>query len=232
MTEDEAIALVRECTRRGLAARLGVVGGTFDPIHRGHVLMGLAARDELGLDAVLFMPAGVPSFKRTARLAPAADRVAMARLAVAGLERCAVSRREVDRPGVTYTADTLRGLSAELPGAELVFVMGADSLETLPLWRDAATIARLATVAVAARAGHDLAPALARLAQRAPGFRVCRLERALPDVSSTGVRAAAARGEDLAPLVGAAVTGYIRSHGLYRDGGGPRREAIPRKGAC
>ena len=121
--------LSKEARGRGLS--LGIVGGTFDPIHLGHTALGEAARTELGLDGVLYIPAGVPSFKRGRRIASGEDRVAMARLATRSLPHSAVSTREIERAGVTYTVDTLRELRADWPeGTRLVFVMGEDSLAT------------------------------------------------------------------------------------------------------
>lgn len=207
----------------GRAARVGVVGGTFDPIHLGHVEAGEAARDELGLDEVLFMPAGSPAFKQGRRIAAASDRLAMTRIAVRGLPACRASSLEVDRAGVTFTADTLEELAtAYAAGTELFFVMGADSLETLPLWRRAADIVRLATIVVARREGHDVACALERLRKSGLDARVRVLERAVPSVSSTLVRAYARAGRDVEPFVGAEVARYIREHGLYS---GVKREA-------
>lgn len=218
MGEDALLAYLRDLAAAGRAPQLGVVGGTFDPIHRGHVEAGLAARDELCLDALLFVPAGIPSFKRDLHLASAADRLAMVRLALAEVDGvCAVSACEIERPGVTYTSDTLAELSRVCPvGTRLTFVLGADSLETLPLWHDAATIARLARIAVATRAGHDVGTALARLRSGGLGFQVEVLGRTVSDVSSTQVRRLVRAGLDVSTLVGERVAAYIGEHGLYR----------------
>lgn len=215
--ERAALAHLRALAEEGRKPQLGIVGGTFDPIHRGHVEAGLAARDELGLDALLFMPAGVPSFKRDAHLAGGADRLAMARLATAGLPGVVgVSEREVARPGITFTADTLADLTRVCPpGTRLTFVLGADSLETLPLWHDAPTIARLARIAVATRAGHDVSSALGRLDASGLGFDAVVLARRVADVSSTQVRALVRAGRPVEGLVGPLVAAYISEHGLY-----------------
>lgn len=222
--EDGLLAHLRGRAAAGCVPQLGVVGGTFDPIHRGHVEAGLAAREELGLDALLFVPAGVPSFKRDLRLASGADRLAMTRLALAGAGGiCAVSAREVERPGITYTADTLAELARACPRTtRLTFVLGADSLETLPLWHEAAAIARLARIAVATRVGHDVEAALGRVQASGLGFDVRVLRRQVCDVSSTQVRALVRQGRDVSGLVGPQVAAYIEAHGLYRwddDGG-------------
>lgn len=202
----------------GRGMRVGVVGGTFDPIHRAHVAAGEAARDELGLDVVLFMPAGIPSFKRTRHLASPADRLAMVRLALAGCARCLASDFELARPGVTYTSETLGLLARACPApTELFFVMGADSLETLPLWHHADEVVRLATIVVARRRGHDVVPALDALAASGLAARMRVLEAELPDVSSTLVRSRVRAGEPVEALVGDEVAGYIRARGLYCD---------------
>lgn len=221
MTQDEALGLLRDRARAGERPVLGIVGGTFDPIHKAHVGLGRALLDEAGADAVLFVPAGDPSFKQGTVRAPAPDRLEMARLAVAGAPRTAASGIEVLRPGVTYTVDTLvelRGLCPE--GTRLVFAMGADALETLPAWRSSGRIARLAEVAYALRAGEP-APGEGLLERlRGQGFALRRLEARLPDVSSTEVRAVAAAGGALEGLVGEAVATYIAARGLYRRAGG------------
>ena len=202
----------------GRALRVGVMGGTFDPIHRAHVAAGVAARDELALDVVLFMPAGIPSFKRARHLASPSERLAMVRLALAGHARCLASDFELVRQGVTYTSETLRRLARTCPApAELFFVMGADSLETLPLWHEAAEVVRLATIVVARRPGHDVAPALAALDASGLSARVCVLASELPDVSSTLVRSRVRAGLPVNELVGPDVADYIRARGLYRD---------------
>ncbi len=217
--EGAVIECLRARAAEGRAPQLGIVGGTFDPIHLGHVEMGLAARDELGLDALLFMPAGVPSFKRDAHLASTKDRLAMVRIATACLAGAVgVSERETARPGITYTSDTLGELVRACPaGTRLTFVLGADSLETLPLWHDTPAIARLARIAVARRAGYDVARALATLDASGLGFDVAVLKCVLPDVSSTLVRSRVREGGDVTGLVGPRVAAYIADHGLYRS---------------
>lgn len=215
--ECAVLAHLRALAASGRVPRLGIVGGTFDPIHRGHVEIGLAARDELGLDALLFMSAGVPSFKRDAHLAGGADRLEMARLAVRDVPGVVgVSEREVIRAGVTYTAQTLAELAQVCPpGTQLTFVLGADSLETLPLWHDAPAIARLARIAVAARAGHDVGAALERLRASGLGFDVVALAHPAPDVSSTLVRSRVRAGLPVDGLVPPAVAAYIAERDLY-----------------
>lgn len=216
--ERAVLERLRALAASGRTPQLGILGGTFDPIHRGHVEIGLAAYDELGLDALLLMPAGVPSFKRGVHLADARDRLEMAHLAARDVPGVVgVSGREVARPGVTYTSDTLAELVRACPPAtRLTFVLGADSLETLPLWHDAPAIARLARIAVASRAGHDVSAALGRLCAPGLGFDVVALERPAPDVSSTLVRSRVRAGLPVDGLVPPAVAAYIAEHGLYR----------------
>ncbi|MBM6999453.1 nicotinate (nicotinamide) nucleotide adenylyltransferase [bacterium] len=217
--------LVEDCGGLRGRARVGIVGGTFDPIHVGHVQAGLLARDQLCLDAVVFMPAARSNFKRDLVPAPAADRVAMARLALAGLARCLVSAQEVRRGGVSYTSQTLAEVATQLgPGTRLYFVLGGDALATLPTWHDAATIARHATIAVAARAGSaDVARAAERARACPARFTVTVLAGDVTRVSSTQVRGLVARGRSTAGLLDPRVRAYIDGRGLYRMAAGASR---------
>ena len=187
-------------------SRIGLFGGTFDPPHVGHLALAEAARRRLRLDRVVFVPAGDPPHKRGRRLSPAADRLAMTRLAVRGLPGFEVSDLEIRRRGPSFTVDTLRRLAARDPGARLYLLLGADSLEEFPTWRDPAGIRRLATLAVAGRSGH-----------RAPrGRGVVRIGGAELDVSSSRLRAQARAGHRLRVLVPDAVARYVERHRLYR----------------
>lgn len=186
--------------------RIGLMGGTFDPIHVGHLAIADRARAELGLDVVVFVPAGDPWQKRA--VASAEDRCEMVRLAIADMPGFEVSRIEVDRDGPTYTVDTLRVLRAQEPDVELWFLLGADSLAGLPTWREPEEVVRLASFAVVARAGSAVeAPDVTGLS-----LRVVPMDEIA--VSSTDIRARLGRGvpvEGLPP----AVEGYIRARGLY-----------------
>lgn len=196
-------------------ATLGILGGTFDPIHRGHVAMGEAARLELGLDGVLYVPAGIPSFKRDRHLASPDDRLAMVRLAAEALPNSAVSERELRRLGITYTVDTLHELRRDCPATvRLVFIMGQDSLESFPLWRQAEQIARLCDLAVAARGPASSDPSGCRPAE-VLGAPVHWLRTRVPDISSTAVRLALASGGDVSDQLDPRVAAYIYEHGLY-----------------
>ena len=126
--------------------RLGIMGGTFDPIHMGHLVCAEQARDALDLDGVIFMPAGNPVFKKHIEVSDAHHRVAMCRAAIEDNPAFDVSTLEVDRAGDTYTVDTLETLRAHYPeNVELYFIAGADAILTLPQWRDAPRLARLAS---------------------------------------------------------------------------------------
>lgn len=189
--------------------RIGLMGGTFDPIHVGHLAIAVEARRALGLEEVVFVPAGQPWQK--AAVAAAADRLAMTHLAVDGAPGCRVSAIEIDREGPTYTVDTLRALHAEDPEAELWLLLGADALAGLDSWREPGEIVRLAKVAVAARPGSE---------PRADGggVAVTVLELEPVAVSSRDIRARLARGESVQGLVPTAVETYIHAHGLYGAG--------------
>ncbi len=230
MDEAGAFALLRERAEAGKRPVLGVVGGTFDPVHAGHLALGRALCDAVQADAVLFVPTGNPSFKQGRVHAAPADRLRMVELAVAGEPRFAASAIEVARPGVTYTVDTLAELRSRVPkGTRVVFAVGADALATLHFWCRADEMATLVdAVAYAPRAG-DPAPGAAELVRLASmGFTLLELPPLVladPGVSSTFVRARVAAQDppaELARLVGERVAAYIEEHGLYRAPAGAR----------
>ena len=148
------------------------MGGTFDPVHNAHLEVARAVADALGLARVLFIPTGNPHFKLDQHVTPALQRAHMVELAIADDPRFELDLREVERPGVTYTVDTLRELRCEYSDTELCFIVGADSAETLVHWRGAAEVARLCTVVVAARPGCDVAHVRAVHEQSGLGFRL------------------------------------------------------------
>jgi nicotinate-nucleotide adenylyltransferase len=189
--------------------RIGVFGGTFDPVHVGHVAAAVEARRALGLDRVLLVVAGDPWQKRGLVVAPAADRLAMVEAAVEGIEGLEVSGIEIERSGPTYTADTLETLSA--PDRDLFLVVGADVAATLDTWTGVERIPDLATLAVVERAG---APAVAL----GPRWRVERLVIPQLDLSSTDLRARAARGWPLDGLVPPGAVRVVQERGLYNKG--------------
>jgi nicotinate-nucleotide adenylyltransferase len=187
--------------------RVGVLGGTFDPVHNGHLALAAAAREELALEEVLFVPAGLPWRKAGREIASDEDRMAMLRLAIAAEPAYRISTLELEREGPSYTADTLEALHAERPDDELFFLMGEDALADLPNWVRPERIVELAKLVVARR--RDGAGTMKR-------DGVVRLEMPLVPVSATEVRERVRRGEPIEGMVPAAVAGYIRERGLYR----------------
>ena len=204
--------------------RKGLLGGTFDPIHNGHVVLAQEAMVGLGLEGLWFVPTGSPWMKQGAALSAKEDRRAMVELAIAEEPRFHVCHAELDREGVTYTVDTLEELLAgEMTGDELWFIMGSDTLETMHEWKDPKRILELARVAVALRPRHEKLD-LRKLERVAPGAaeRVTVIRLPLMSISGTEVRRRAAAGESLAGLVPEGVAAYIVEHGLY---GGARLRA-------
>ena len=198
-------------------ARIGLLGGSFDPIHRAHLELARSATEQLALDQVWLIPAGSP-WQRGALAAPGAHRERMVRLAAAGNPALRVLDLELRRDGPTYTIDTLRELCTANPGDEFVLLLGADQLENFSTWRDWDRIAELADLAVAPRPQHALRadPALLRVLHAA-GHHLLQLRMPPADVSATQVREHAARGLALGALVPPAVADYIERHHLYRS---------------
>jgi nicotinate-nucleotide adenylyltransferase len=197
---------------------IGLLGGTFDPIHNVHLRLAEDAREQLGLNRVLFIPAPNPWRKAGRAITPVAHRVAMVERAIAGNDAFALSTLEIDRPGPTYTADTLASLHQQLgAGTVLHFILGADALEDLPHWHEPERIVALARLAVAARPGVRL-PAADQLEARLPGVTTVleRVEMQPLQISSTDLRLLAASGRSLRYLLPDAVAAYVEEHGLYR----------------
>lgn len=200
-----------------MSMRIGIVGGTFDPIHNGHLAVAEAARACADLDRVVLVPAAVPPHRGPA-LATAEDRLAMARLAAAASEDVEVSDIELRRGGRSYTVDTLRALSAANPHAELHLVLGWDAARELPTWRLPEEVMALARLVVVGRPGSGLpGPDELRAAGIDPG-RVILCAEPTPDVSATAIRDRVARGEPISGLVPPGVERYVAEHGLYRAG--------------
>ena len=199
--------------------RVGVLGGTFDPPHIGHLILAQEAYQALGLAEVLFVPAGEPWRKAGRELSPREHRLAMTRLAVADNPALAVCTAEVDRPGPSYTAETLAELRAQLgPESELSFIMGADSLSDFPHWHEPRRILELAKLAVAERSAvgdersEDVVPE--ELAEDLRG-RVVWLRMPLIAISASEVRQRVREGLSIRYWVPEAVEKYVRQHGLY-----------------
>ena len=218
MTQGELLDLLRTRARQGSGASLGIMGGTFDPPHAGHLALARVARARLGLDAVLFIPAGIPSFKRDKQVTAARHRLAMLELALRAEPGFALSPMEVRREGVTYTADTLEELRDLCPeGTRLVFIMGGDSLHTLPHWARVGRVLELAEIAAVGRAGCDAAQDAARILERYPEACIHAIcDEGVPDISSTRLRAQLACGDRACEeFLDASVLRYIRAEGLY-----------------
>jgi nicotinate-nucleotide adenylyltransferase len=191
--------------------RLGVFGGSFDPVHNGHLAVAALAREHLGLQTVLFVPAGLPPHKLDVVRAPAAHRVAMLRAALAGEPGCVIYRGELLRSGPSYTLDTVRGLLRRYPGRELYLIVGSDTLAEIPTWHRYRELLGRVTLAVAHRPGYGLRPP-----PQLRGARVVRVPSPEWGVSSTQVRSYLAAGRSCAGLLPRSVRNYVRRHGLYR----------------
>lgn len=199
---------------------IGLMGGSFNPIHCGHIHLARAAIDSGLVDRVLFLPTGNPPHKRSG-LADKLDRLAMTELAVADETQMDVCREEVDREGVIYTVDTLTILREKMPDCRLFYLIGADTLCTLHTWRRPGDVVRLCTLLVAMRPGEDTA-AVEESAKiwRQRGAEIAFLPAEPMDVSSTEIRARMQAGKPLGGLVPPQVEDYIRAHGLYESDGG------------
>jgi nicotinate-nucleotide adenylyltransferase len=199
--------------------RLGIYGGSFDPVHYGHLLLAECAREQLRLDEVWLMPAAVPPHKQEREQAPARARLEMLELALAGNDCMRASNLEIERGGVSYTVETLSAIRDLHSDASLFLLMGADSLRDLPTWREPARICELAITAVVRRGGAPepdfsvLSPFVSpdRLAE----IRASQIEMPLIELSSTDLRERAAAGQSLRYRTPRAVEKYIETHGLY-----------------
>ena len=201
--------------------RLGVFGGSFDPVHIGHLLLAETCREQGRLDQVWFLPAAVAPHKRRQGAAPAKHRLAMLELALAGNPAMIVSPLEIDRGGISYTVDTLREIRQTQPSAELFLLLGADSLPELPSWYQADAICQLALPLVVRRPGAP-EPDFGVLADvttpaRLEEIRTRQLESPQIDVSSSEIRQRVSAGRSIRYRVPRAVEKYIETNGLYRD---------------
>lgn len=195
--------------------RFGLLGGSFDPVHVGHLIMAEEAVARLKLDRLYLLPARRPAHKRARTLAPVEDRIAMLRLAARGNPRLAVSRAEADRSGVTYTVDTLAALTRRDPGTWF-FLMGQDSLEEFDTWREPDRILSMARLAVVPRGEGDHTTLRPLVRRRTVFLRMPHI-----GVSSTEIRRRLKRGQPVRYWLPDAVLAYAMDHGLY--GSRPRR---------
>lgn len=199
--------------------RLGIFGGTFDPVHYGHLLLAECCREQVPLDEVWFLPAAVPPHKRGRELTADKHRVEMLRLAIGGHQAFQVSTIEIDRGGVNYTYETLETIREQRPADELYFLMGGDSLVDLPAWRKPQRICELAVPVVVARPGSgqlDFSPletivSPARMAQ----VQQHRVDMPLMEISSTDIRQRVAAGRSLRYRTPMAVIKYIETQRLF-----------------
>jgi nicotinate-nucleotide adenylyltransferase len=192
--------------------RVGVMGGTFDPIHHGHLVAASEVQAWFDLDEVVFVPTGAPWQKADRDVSPAEDRYLMTVVATAANPRFRVSRVDIDRSGPTYTIDTLRDLHAEMPDAELYFITGADALADIFTWRDAEELFELAHFVGCTRPGYEMEDAtLAGI----PKHRVTIVEIPALAISSTECRNRKAAGEPVWYLVPDGVVQYINKYSLY-----------------
>jgi nicotinate-nucleotide adenylyltransferase len=196
-------------------AHIGILGGTFNPPHHGHLVCAQEALVQCDLDRVVLMPVGVPPHKVVEDEPGPEHRLEMCRLAVARDERFSVSRMDVDREGPAYTADTLRAIHGIAPGDDLTFIVGGDMARSLPEWREPDAVLAMATLAVAEREGAARREIEGRLAEIDAVERVRFFDMPRVDVSSSVVRDRVREGLPIRYLVPDAVVRYIGSHGLY-----------------
>jgi nicotinate-nucleotide adenylyltransferase len=197
-------------------ACIGILGGTFNPPHVGHLVCAQEAVAQLGLDRVVLMPVGVPPHKEAVEDPGGDHRYEMCRLATAKDERLAVSRLELEREGPSYTVDTLRAIHETAPGDDLTFIVGGDMAHSLPLWREPEAVLGLATLAVAERAGARRAEIEQRLSEVAGGGGVRFFDMPRIDVSSSDIRRRVREDRPIRYLVPDEVVSYIGANGLYR----------------
>jgi nicotinate-nucleotide adenylyltransferase len=188
--------------------KLGIFGGSFDPVHLGHLLVAQAAIEELGLHRLFFIPAAQSPFKADSQHAPAAQRMCWLRLALAGKTNCEVDAQEIARGGISYSVDTLRDYARRFPDAELFYLIGADNVKKLPQWREPAELARIAQFVVMPRPGQ------AEVSFPAP-FRGRMLKGFPLGVSSSQIRERVKAGLPIDHLVPAAVAEAVHNSRLY-----------------
>jgi len=196
---------------------IGVLGGTFDPVHKGHLAIAEGVRDRLSLAEVLFMPAGKPWLRVESPVSAAEHRVQMVRLAITDKPYFKLSAIEIERTGPTYTVDTIAELQAQFgAAAELYFILGWDSFYELPRWREPSRLVKMCHLVAVPRPGYP-PPELSSLEAAVPGLKDSAIILNLPeiDISASKIRNRVAQGLPIEHLVPEPVAKYIREHGLY-----------------
>jgi nicotinate-nucleotide adenylyltransferase len=188
--------------------RIGLFGGSFDPVHLGHLLVAQAAREELQLERLFLIPAAQSPFKPTRQPSPANQRLRLLRLALAGMDWCEIDEQEIKRGGLSYTIETIRNYATRFDRAELFYLIGADHVLQLPKWREASELARSVEFVVISRPGQTEL-------QLPHPFRGRMLKGFPAAISSSEIRARVKAGLPLEPLVPAMVAEAIRNNGLY-----------------
>ena len=194
---------------------IGILGGTFDPIHIGHLVVAEEARIRVGLNEILFVPAGQPVLKPERKITPAGHRVEMVRRAIAGNPHFKLCTLEVERPGPSYAVDTLTMLREQVASeASLFFILGGDTLAELPSWKEPKKLVQLCSLVVAPRLGSK---DLRHLETAIPGLldKVIQLDMPVIGISSSGIRQRIAQGLPIRYLVPAGVEKYIAEHNIY-----------------
>jgi nicotinate-nucleotide adenylyltransferase len=191
-----------------LELKIGLFGGSFDPVHLGHLLVAQAAREELGLDRLFFIPAGQSPFKPENKPAVGSERLRLLRLALAGKSWCEIDDQEVRRGGISYTIDTVRDYASRFPRAGIFYLIGADNVEKLPLWREAEELARRVEFVVIPRPGQSVVPFPAP-------FRGHNLTGFPIGISSSQIRSRVKTGLPIDQLVSTTVAEAIRNNQLY-----------------
>jgi nicotinate-nucleotide adenylyltransferase len=197
--------------------KIGILGGTFDPVHNGHIKVAEEVRAQLDLTKVVFLPASQPWLKADSPISPAEHRVEMVRLAIATHPEFELSLVEINRPGPSYTVDTIEELRVKLnTGDEVFFILGWDSLLQLPRWKEPTRLIRLCRLVTVPRPGYKL-PDLKQLEALIPGLspRLIVLDRPEIDVCATQIRKRVAQGLSIRNLVPSPVADYIKQHKLY-----------------
>lgn len=200
--------------------RIGIMGGTFDPVHNGHLLLGKQAYHEYGLDEIWYMPSHIPPHKKDHHIADSDDRIAMLRLALKDLPYCVVSEFEMKREGTTYTAHTLALLREEFPNHHFFFIIGADSLYQIEQWYHPEQVMKSATLLASVREYEDTGRTFSQQIEYLKekyGADVRPLHNEEMDIASADIRKRVQEGKDISNDVPEAVKEYIDSHGLYRQ---------------